>query len=196
MSEISIFYKFKYQVLDVVKPNNNLTINVRDYFSINKENLKKLIEPYEEPISNFYSDRCKWELDCIYSTEWRNGLKLYFIEIINNNSNAIIFSKENPKKIISEFYDDYKSYDDALIDRWLKYWADVNLENETLENLILYNKAQYELLDAKAVEAKRRRLNHLMQDSFEDAREENTYWSNSDNSYNEGSGGDQWSDPF
>lgn len=196
MSQISIFYKLKYEVLDIVKPKNDLTLNVRDYFSPIKEvNFKKLIIPYKEPESKFSSERRKWELDCIYSKEWRNGLKLCFIEIINENSNAIIFSKENPKKIISEFYDDYKSYDYVLIDRWLKYWTDVNLENETLENLILYNKSQYEFIDEKAVEAKRRKLNKLMQDSFEDTRAETRYWNNSDNSYREGGGGDEWSDP-
>lgn len=197
MSEISIFYKLKYELLDVVLPYNDLTINVRDYFSpFNEVNLNKLIAPYEKPTSNDFAERSKWELECVYFTEWRKGLKLYFIDIINNNSNAIIFSKENPEKIISEFYDDYKSYHYALIDRWLKHWTDVNLENETLESLILYNKSQYELLDTKAVEAKRRALNNLMQDSFEDTREETKYWNNSDNSYNEGGGGDQWSDPF
>lgn len=179
--------------------NLNLNVNSKDYFKVFRfDDLPDfpLPEPkYSE--ENFDIIMEEWRTKCVEDFEFRYQLKEKIIQKTKYSYKHLLETKENPTKtdFCSQFLDDYKFYHKDLIDIWIELWENTNNELESLETLLIFNSFLYNLcLNSKALEDDESERNFLWNEASKEIKEENKYWSK--NSYEEGGGGDEWSDPY
>lgn len=171
--------------------NFNTDIDMDDYFLISiSYETEGLI--YTEP-REFTEEHLKWQNDCISTKEWRNVLKSKIIEKCEKHVDSICRSK----LVITSpyFYHCYMNFLPELIDSWIKIWKEAKIEDESLENLILYYKLMFICADPYQIEQARINRKKIEEDAEEFMRDEIKYWSNEENCIRD-SDFDNWSDPF
>ena len=181
-------------------PINGLKISLltHEYFSILRN--KEINYPYPKPFYsgiNYINKLKEWEILCLNNFEFRNQLRTELILNLENIYKNLIYTKEFPTNTSHFFQDlsDYKFYQNEMIDIWLLVWENVNLEFESLDTLLLFKVYLDNFcINEKAIENDNIKRNELWENDFEDNANEEKYWS--ENGYNEGGGGDEWSDPF
>lgn len=149
--------------------------------------ISELRKKYSEKIS-------KWELDCIRFPKWRKFVRNYLIEILENEYKQIKGSKNNKPNTVTHYSLQYNFYVKERIDSWLDIWSNAILNNESLENLLIFEKYGEMCLDEKLVQKEIKRKALESQRAYEYFRDEGNYYNNPENSYREAGGGDEWSD--
>lgn len=174
----------------------NFMISLYDYFTIDNDFTEF---PYPKPEyseNNYHIITEEWKTECIKNFDFRNQLKDKLFEKIGYRYKYLLETRDEPTKtnFCLQFLDDYKFYHKELVDIWIDLWENVNYELETLETLIIFNSFLHEhCLNSKAIEIDNEERNLLWKEASKEMKEENEYWSR--NIYEEGGGGDEWSDP-
>lgn len=177
----------------------NLFLSTNDYFTLIK-NSGDVVKPY--PMPDFRQDNYlfldeNYRVECLKNEEYRNSLRSELITELRDIVNKIVTTKLNPTTVdyFNQNIYDYKFYHKDLIDIWIEIWSNVKIEIESLETLLLFKKfLGRSCLNKDALEVDTFKRNKLWRESAREAREEESYWN--DNYYEEGGGGQDWSDPF
>lgn len=177
----------------------NLFLSTKDYSCFIAE-FGNVIRPYPGPdyrVDNYSTLHEIWILECLKNEKYRSSLRNELIIELRDIVNELAATKSEPTTIdyyCQNIYD-YNFYHKELIDIWIEIWSNVEIEIESLETLLLFKKfLDRSCLNKKALEEDKRKRKLLWRDSFDDARDEKSYWN--ENSYEEGGGGQDWSDPF
>lgn len=140
-----------------------------------------------------YGDLKKWELDCVQNPKFRKELKKTVYNRVQDVYEKIIISKNETKSNIDYNYlTKYSTYNKSTIDSWLKIWAEMELKNESLENLMTFSIFRKNCLNEELVRLNQRKLSNERRKTEQFFREQERHYIN--NSYEEGGGGDDWSD--
>jgi len=212
MNDLSIIYKFKFQNPELnhldylefekyfyfqykndskfplpAEPSKPVRMKISDHEDIikflagvdisleRKEEIEALKNQYE-------NDMLEWENNCISNKYWRHNVKLIYIGEIINLIRNIKSNRDGTPDHGSYQYSKYGNYKKKLIDNYIEIWENSDTDLESLENLILYYKILFLCIDENMI--KKHKIDYTPDD----------YYSRED-SYNDGGGGDEWSDP-
>lgn len=177
----------------------NLFLSNDYYYFIKKAG--DIDRPYPAPnfrLDNYSSLHDKWIIECLKNGEYRSSLRSELVIELLDIVNRLVTTKLKPTKV--EFFGnqniyDYKFYHKELIDIWIEIWDNVKIEIESLETLLLFKKfLDRTCLNERALDVDRDKSNKMWRESFRESQDKKKYWN--DNSYEEGGGGQEWSDPF
>jgi hypothetical protein len=181
-------------------PINELKISLSTYTYFSNLRNEEINFPYPKPSiteENYINKLEEWQILCLNNIDFRKQFREKIILNIEEVYKNLICTKEFPTNTNHFFQDlsDYKFYHKEIIDIWLLVWENVNLELESLETLLLFKVYLNNFcLNEKAINDDKIRRNEMWNKDFEDNASEEKHWS--ENGYNEGGGGDEWSDPF
>ena len=139
------------------------------------------------------SELTKWEMDCIQNPKFRIELKGTAYNRVQKVYDEIIKSKTEVRPGVDHDYlYNYSTYTKSAIDCWLKIWSEMDLKKESLENLITFSNLRWNCLDEKLVSMNERKISEERRKTYEYFKAEERHYTR--NSYEEGGGGDEWSD--
>ncbi|GAA4038945.1 hypothetical protein GCM10022386_25930 [Flavobacterium cheonhonense] len=162
-----------------------------DYFS------KYLISYEKQNILDSFNDKQK-DFLLINSEKWRFEFKKNIINKIDKLKESFLNSKQNPNLEVG-FWHNYSNYKHKHLDNWLLIVQETNLVKEEIECLMIFfnffNAYAQHFLTEEAEKFIKKKQEKEDEERDRYIRDEIKYWSNPDNCYNEGGGGDEWSDP-
>ncbi len=178
--------------------NVSFSLTPQKYFTFFS---KDELTDYPFPKPSLYESNSKslikeWQILCISDSNFRVQMKEKLISRIDHTYKVLIDTKEflTPTDFCIQNLNDYKFYHKEKIDIWIELWQNVNIELESLETIILFKVLlENYCLNSDAINEDNINRNKLWKEDSIEMRNEKSYWSK--NAYEEGGGGDEWSDP-